>query len=799
MAGQYETFLDIVGEEALLDAVCRCWASLDSPRIRTYLAEHDIDPARVAMAVVVQRLVSADVAGVLFTANPHTGAMDEMLVEASWGLGESVVSGRVQPDVLRLEGKTGRVLSATIADKRVHLAAGAGEERPVEESRRRLPCLRGRDVHRLWKVGQQVAEKFGTPQDIEWAIHAGELYVLQSRPITTLAEAEAYEDVLRDTRQFLRDQTKAGRGPWALHNLAETLAHPTPLTWSVICRFMSGSGGFGAMYRQVGFEPSPTVMRDGFLDCIGGRIYMDASRAAEMFFDNFPFVYDLEELKRNPDASATPPTLPRGKFTTRMKAARRLMAVNAKLLEMSADFDRKLNGEIFPAFADWCAEEKLRDLGSLTPEQLIETWQRREKHVLDEFSPQSLLPSLISGMALAELRTFLAENFWNDDPDALSQLISSGGPPNRTVTADAELYEVGRGSRPLEQWIVDHGHRAAGEFDLAAVRWREQPAAAREMAVRLAAGDGPLERNRRHAEEVNQRIAGFSAHLAEKDRAELNRLIDVVRRYVAFREDGKDFLMLGYELLRDVALEAARRLELGEDIFFLTREDLFDAVRVGFAPHHLIEQRKRAYQAETKLTLPRVIDEKSIDAIGDVPEVKTAGGYKAFAVSSGNAAGPARVLHSPTEAGELGRGYILVCPSTDPSWTPLFVNAAGLVLECGGTLSHGAVVAREMGLPAVVLPDATRMFRDGEEIRVDGRQWVGHRAADADANSAVPGTIPTRVPPVPSPAVFTADDSATLTPPFLLAESPGVRDSHRQWHVWVRTTGESAANTATRY
>jgi pyruvate,water dikinase len=344
---------------------------------------------------------------------------------------------------------------------------------------------------------------------------------------------------------------------------------------------------------------------------------------------------------------------------------------------------------------------------------------------------------LISGMALGELRTFLAENFWQEDPDDLSQIISAGGPANRTVIADSELYEVGKNARPLEKWIADHGHRAAGEFDLAARRWRETPDDAMEMARRLAAGDGPLQRHRAHGEEVNRRIDALRQRLAARDRAEFNRRIDLVRRYVAFREDGKDFLMLGYDLLRDMALEAGRRLEVGEDIFYLTREDVFDSIRVGFAPHHLIEQRKKTWRAEARLTLPRVIDEKAIDTLGEPPEITTAGGYQAFPVSSGQAAGPARIRKSPTEAGEMGSGYILVCPSTDPSWTPLFVNAAGLVLECGGTLSHGAVVAREMGLPAVVLPEATRLFAEGEEIRVDGQRGLVSRSAD-DASIAIP-------------------------------------------------------------
>ena len=250
------------------------------------------------------------------------------------------------------------MLETTIADKKVYLAPGLREERLVEESNRHRPCLRGRDVHHLWQLGKQVAEHFRSPQDIEWAIYNNELYLLQSRPITTLQAAEAYEDVLFTTRRHLRQESAAGRGPWVMHNLAETLSHPTPLTWSVIRRFMSGSGGFGAMYRQAGFEPSPAVDREGFLDLIAGRVYMDAARAPEMFFENYPFVYVLEELKRNPNASQTPPTLPRGSLSSRIKVGRRLAVVNAKLRELAVDYDRQLRETLFPAISQYVADAK---------------------------------------------------------------------------------------------------------------------------------------------------------------------------------------------------------------------------------------------------------------------------------------------------------------------------------------------------------------------------------------------------------------------------------------------------------
>jgi pyruvate,water dikinase len=748
MAGQYETFLDIEGETALVEAVEKCWESLNAPRTQAYLEEHGIDPARVAMAVVVQRLVSADVAGVLFTANPNGGiggGRGEMLVEASWGLGESVVSGRVQPDVLTLEGTTGRVLSATIADKRVELSAGSHAEKPVAEARRRQACLGGRDVHRLWQLGKRAERHFGSPQDLEWAIHAGELYLLQSRPITTLEEAEAYEEVLRETRQKLRAEAAKGNGPWVVHNLGETLPHPTPLTWSVVGRFMSGAGGYGEMYRMAGFVPSERAGREGFLERIAGRVYMDVARAPEMFSAGFPYGYDVELLKRSVDVSQAAPTVPRGTMQERAAAGRMLSRVDAKLRQLAEGYDRHLRGLEFVELERFVGEQRKMALGELSAEGLIDVWRGHEREVMDVFAPKSLMPSLISGMALGDLRAFLAEHFWEEDAEALAQELSSGGPANRTVVADAELYEVGTGTRTVEAWVAAHGHRAAGEFDLAAARWRERPAMVREMAARLAAGEGPLERHARQAEAVDKRVAGLRERLRWVDRARFDHLLDVVRRYVAFREDGKDFLMMGYAFLRELALEAGRRLDIGEDVFYLTREDLFDALRVGFAPYHLIERRKAAYGAEARVRLPRVIDAGAIERLGEAAVasgVVTRGGHKAFAVSTGEAVGPARIFHSPTDwgagAGEIGKGYILVCPSTDPSWTPLFVNAAGLVLECGGALSHGAVVAREMGLPAVVLPEATRLFTDGEAVRVDGaRGWVGKAEEAAPALAEV--------------------------------------------------------------
>jgi pyruvate,water dikinase len=750
MAGQYDTFLDINTEDALLESIHHCWASLDSPRTRSYLAEHGINLAQVAMAVVVQKLVPADVAGVLFSANPQTGSRREMLIEASWGLGESVVSGRVQPDVLRVESESGRVVAATISDKQVWLKPGNHDEQLVDEDKRRIPCLRSADVARLWQLGCRAAEHFGRPQDIEWAIHDGGLYLLQSRPITTLEHAEAYEQILQSTRSHLRESLAAGRGPWVIHNIGETLKHPTPLTWSVIKRFMSGAGGFGAMYKEVGFEPSAKVCAEGFLQRIAGKAYMDLSMASEMFFEAYPFTYDLNQVRANPDAAQSPPTIPAGPIGARLAVGRRVARVNLNVHRLAAELDRKLSGNIIPKFVAWCAEQKKLELAKLSTEELIGLWHEREKRVLDQFAPQSLLPSMITAMALAELRGFLAENFWDEDPDALAAMLSSGKTPDMTLLGNVQLYEVAQGRRSAEDWLGDYGHRGPDEFDLATPRWRERHSELLTMAQRLRDGVDPQSLHKEHLKKTQEKLEQLQRKLASRDVAELQDRLQLVHRYIGFREDGKYYLMLGYDLLRDVALEAGRRLDIGHDVFQLTLEELWDASRVGFAPHQLIVQRKRDYQAETKVSLPFLIDAPAIDTLGEPPKVVSAASRRAFPVSTGVAEGPARIVHSPEAAGDLGRGYVLVCPSTDPSWTPLFVNAAALILECGGTLSHGAVVAREMNIPAVVLAGATTLFADGEAITVDGRNGAVTRAGEA-VQSVEADPNDTRIPPELTP------------------------------------------------
>jgi hypothetical protein len=244
-------------------------------------------------------------------------------------------------------------------------------------------------------------------------------------------------------------------------------------------------GGISAVSRH---------RREGFLQLIAGRVYMDAARSPLMFCEDFPFAYDLRRLIDDPEAAWKPPSVPRGSFSTRLKASGLIAKAAATIRSLSETADTDFRRKWAPEIEAWTGSSRRQGLASLSTEELIAVWRGHEKQVLDVFGPETLLPSLICGMVWADLETFLHQNFWDENADSLLRLIAPGGNPDRTVIANAELFEVAEGKRSLENWLASHGHRGPGEFDLASPRWREQPERLRDMAAHLAAGEHPLER-----------------------------------------------------------------------------------------------------------------------------------------------------------------------------------------------------------------------------------------------------------------------------------------------------------------
>ncbi|QBG48175.1 hypothetical protein EGM51_12525 [Verrucomicrobia bacterium S94] len=742
MAGQYDTFLNLQGAEAVIEAVEKCWRSIRSPRTEAYLAEHGIDPAEVAMAVVVQQQVSADVAGVLFTVDPQTGSREHMLIEAAWGLGEALVSGEVQPDVVRVAVNGDDILSYDVALKKQALYPGGTSVEPVPEELQNRACLSYEAIVQLRDLGRRAEKYFGAPQDIEWAVEEGRMLMLQARSITTLAETDCYNRLLRETRAYLCRRLEEGGGFWVRHNLGETLPHPTPLSWSLVSHFMSGCGGFGKMHEQLGFSPGSAVKARSFLDRIGGEIYMDCSLMTEMFSENYPFAYDPELLRSDPDAAQNPPTLPQGGLRAISDAARLARKAAAKIEKLTGTLDREFDVEFVPKLLAWSEKQEALRLPEVENDALIALWKEQTAVVLDDFGKTAFLPSMVEAVAVEELRQILNEYLWDEEPEEVVSTLCVGTVPDRTMAANIELKRLSP-----DAWIERYGFRAPAEFDLASPRWRERPQDVAQLAVRL--GNADLEQVHRErmqaAEDCLVRLRGkLDPDVFEK----VKTTSDIVRRYLRFREDGKFYLMRAYSVLRLTALEFGRRLQLGEDIFFLRPDEIFQSLETGFVPKDRVAQRKLEYVVEQRFQVPHVIEADDIPQLGTAPVRADGPTLDAHSVSSGLVEGYVEIVRSPERCPDFPPGTILVCPSTDPSWTPLFAKAGGLVLERGGSLSHGAVVAREMGLPAVVLDGATELLKPGERITVDAQAGRIYRAnAEPVENTAIPRV---EIPPPPS-------------------------------------------------
>ncbi|MFP4058068.1 MAG: PEP/pyruvate-binding domain-containing protein [Candidatus Brocadiia bacterium] len=695
-----------------IDAVFASWAS---ERAAAYRRQHGV-PA-TGTAVNVQAMFPSQRAGVLFTANPNDPEAGEMVLEASWGLGEAVVSGSVSPDVAVLDARTLEVRRTTPG------------ERPEGPD---VPALSPDEVRAIAELGRQVESHFGHPCDIEWGLAEGRVALLQSRPIRGLEALRQAEAVRRNEVRRLGQLADDERVVWAEHNLAETLPAPTPLTWDIVRRFMSGSGGFGLMYRDFGYRPTAEVCERGFLELICGRIYTDPRRAAGLFWDRVPLAYEPEEVLRDPSVlDSVPRKLHIEKadpvFFLRvpalvwgmLRAARRMRKARADAV---AAFEQRA----VPRLRRLLDEVGRDALSSRTTEELLAELDRRRRAVLDDFGKESLKPGFFGGLAQQALERLLVQAMGEEEGGDFARRLTTGLEHDTTVEQNVLLYRVARGEATLAQFLARYGHRAVGEMELAQPRWREEPSYVERMieSLRRPGAVPPAERHARQAAQRRKAEAELPDRLAHWGAASLLERIRPqmadAQRLLPYRERAKHFLMMGYETVRAVLVELARRWGLGRDLFFLRLNELgrFEAERGRLLA--AIEARKRRWAAARRLSPPAVVDSADLDGLGRPRPPAEGERLEGRPLAPGSARGPARVVLDPREAGDLGTGYILVCPSTDPGWAPLFVRASGLVVERGGVLSHGAIVARDFGIPAVAVRDATQAIPQGARVAVDG-------------------------------------------------------------------------------
>lgn len=730
-AGQQDTILGVAGDDALLEAVARCWGSLHAERAVAYRRQRNIPDDGLAMAVVVQRLVPADVAGVLFTRDPQDPTGRATAVEAAWGLGEVVVSGRVTPDRFRLDRDTGAALERHAGHKAVKVTA-AGEE-PVPLGRQDELCLSDGELSRLAELGRRVEAFYGEPRDVEWALAGGAFHLLQARPITAATAAER-EAVRGEVIAELRAQADPRGTVWARYNLSEVLPEPAPMTWAVVQRLLAADGGFGALYRDLGSEPDPALGSESAYDLVAGRPLCNLSRLPRLQFARPPVEYPFTKYKADPRQALDPKPVLRpvrgglGDWLRLPATVWRLFRLTSTARRLAETFAAE-----FPAKAEAFAAEAraalAQDWSKLDPPAVKAEFDRWVAKTLVEFARDSLKPTVLANVCWEVLTERLTPALGAERARAAVAEVALGAKPPEEADVAGGVTAFAKGELDRAAFLARFGHRGRNEMELAAPRWGEDPGAVDQLQSgakargQLSPGLG----------ELVARIAALAptpadtwdrvaaeAKLTGPARDTAARWADRLRTYLGLREAGKHALLLGYAVIRRALVELDARLKLNGGVFYLLPTEL-DELLAGADLSAKVAARKKRRRIELSLEVPAVLFSDDLDAVGrpaPVPEGATL--LEGTALSAGTAEAAALVLTEPTAA-PPGEPYILVCPSTDPAWVPLFAGAVGLVMEAGGVLSHGAIVAREFGLPAVAgLPDATRRLRTGQRLRVDG-------------------------------------------------------------------------------
>ncbi|RKU34692.1 hypothetical protein C6495_06920 [Candidatus Poribacteria bacterium] len=762
-AGQQDTFLNVTSD-MLLDAVTACWASLWASRAIAYRQTQGITDEGLAMAVVVQEMCPAEISGVLFTVSPFDENV--CIIESNWGLGESVVSGEITPDNFQVSRETGEIVKKTIAKKTEMVSAlekhAYGEDsdsvgtlskrETVPIAKQDMPSLTDAQLKSLAKLGMQVEAFYGQPMDVEWAFADGEFVLLQARPITTqtvredvhIHPPEVVEKLRQEEIRRLEKRADKHGTVWCHHNIAEVLPAPLPMTWEIIKEFMSGTGGLGIAYRNLGYYPSARVDTMGILELVCGRIYVNLNRETELYFDGYPLAHDFEALKREPQKAMYAQAAPNIRHSTASFWLKlplhiaRMSRTELRLRKQRLNFDRRLKEQVFPQFQATVETAWHIVYPDLSDAEVVAKFQEWRDKTLREFAPQALTATLLAGFSLQRLEAGLAKCLDEAEAKTLTQQLISGLSDNLTVETNEKLGQVARGTLSLDDFLAEAGHRAVGEFELAQPRWREdtdyleQIIASFKARVKSApTEDDRIDAHIGYGEGATQQREKAENHLAEllKNKKRLRKQIEeelaFTRRYMPFRETAKFYLMLGYEQIRRALIELDRRYQLNNGIFYLVPDELAPLIN-GEDFSRIIAERKSKREALLQIEIPDVLFSDSLtEKLSSKATAQTSPtqAYTGTGVSPGIATGPARVLSDPGDVHPTERDYILVCPSTDPAWTPLFLHAAGLVMERGGMLSHGAVVAREYGIPAIAnIPNATRNIADGQQLQIDGNR-----------------------------------------------------------------------------
>jgi rifampicin phosphotransferase len=715
-AGQQDTYLNVRGVDDLLLAVRDCWASLWTARALAYRARQGMDPAAVSLAVVVQHMVDAQAAGVMFTANPGNGHRDEAVISAAWGLGESVVSGSVNTDNVVVRKSDGTVLSSETANKAVMTvrAEQRTQEQPVPPDQRQQSVLSESDAAELAAYGTRIESHYGIPQDIEWARADGQFFIVQARPITALPEAEG----------------------------------PMPTDWTVTEPT--------AMYVRASIvEQLPDPLSPLFADMIDGAV----TRSLQSVFRE---LLGGEDLIRDDDVGL--PTINGYAYYRYSRSGMyRLAWKTPKALRAVMNGGTKERWRIYshPRYrrivSDWTA----RDLSQMSTGQLLAGVQELVEAAAEYYTAvQTIIPAAASSEVVFT-RFYDAVVRGKDDPPAQVFVLGFDSVP---IRAEKSLYD-------LASWSRDHPElaeslrtmssqqfleQAAGSTDPIWHEWHsrfeahlstyghtiynldfmnpvpaDDPIPLLETLRFFVSGKGvdPYERQRRFATRRDKATAMVLGRLDPVRAKGFLRLLHWAQSNAPIREDALADVGLAWPQVRRMLREIGQRLQQAgvistpEDVFWLHRTEI-DEERGSLADQ--VEQRKALWRGQRRATPPQLLPK---GGWGDMwrrwlpaaSEDQTSDVIKGIGGSMGTITAPARVLGGPQDFGQMQPGDVLVASITTPAWTSLFAMASGVVTDIGGPLSHSSIVAREYGIPAVLgTAVATRRIHSGQMIKVDG-------------------------------------------------------------------------------
>jgi pyruvate,water dikinase len=507
---------------------------------------------------------------------------------------------------------------------------------------------------------------------------------------------------------------------WSKYNLAEALPEPTPMSWAIARRLFSGNGALGSMYRDLGYRPDPRVNEEGIYDLICGRPFCNLSREPLFYASGLPLRHSFETLKADPGRALSPSAeLASEELDWRFLLAfplRFFRSIRAQ--RRQSVWQRKLPDHlrrVFPAWAKLVRREaetvrSLRDVGQLL--QILEAWIGK---TIRDFAADSLKAGLFTGLLERRIREKLHSRLRSDESSAVIGKLLLGIRPDPEADLGKALSDLQAGSLDRSKFLDRFGHHCHTEMELSQPRWIEDRAALDHV---LTSGFGPLTPSP-DVSKLCEEAAGH-AGMAHADRDRLELQVRALRDFVSLRETARHYLMMGYGLIRQILMELDCRFRLEGGIFFLVPDEL-GRLAAGEDFSALIGHRRSRRALTLSLPVPPVLFSDDLDAIGRPIPVVDATIMNGVPLSPGVAEGTALVLREPRSSELPPKPFILVCPSTDPAWVPLFAHASALLMETGGILSHGAIVAREFGLPAVAgLDGLMQRVKTGERLRVNG-------------------------------------------------------------------------------